>query len=66
MPEGTVKSYNQDEGHGYIDPGDGSEIFVHYSAIMSSGYRTLNEGQKVTFDVARGPNGVQAMNVRVA
>ena len=64
MLNGTVKWFNNSKGFGFIAPEDGSEdVFVHYSAIQSSGYKTLNEGQPVTFEVERGPKGLQASNV---
>ena len=64
MTVGTVKWYNADKGYGFIQPESGEDVFVHFSAIQSSGYRSLNEGQTVEFDVAQGPKGPQAANVR--
>lgn len=64
MPSGTVKWFNDSKGFGFIAPSDGSDdIFVHFSAINASGFRSLAEGQAVTFDVQRGPKGLQAHNV---
>jgi CspA family cold shock protein len=64
MTVGTVKWFNADKGYGFIQPESGEDVFVHFSAIQSSGYRSLNEGQAVEFDVAQGPKGPQAANVR--
>ncbi len=68
MPSGTVKWFNPDKGYGFITPEDDSgDLFVHYSGISdSSGFRTLDEGQRVEFDVVQGPKGKQADNVRPA
>jgi CspA family cold shock protein len=64
MSTGTVKWFNESKGFGFIAPSDGSDdVFVHYSAIQGGGFRTLAEGQSVTFDVERGPKGLQAVNV---
>ncbi len=64
MPEiGTVKWFNNDKGYGFIKRETGEDVFVHHSAIQASGYRTLNEGEKVEFDVKQGPKGLQAENV---
>ena len=64
MPQGTVKWFNAEKGFGFIAPEDGSaDVFVHFSAIASSGYRSLEENQKVTFDVTQGQKGPQAENV---
>jgi cold shock protein len=64
MTVGTVKWFNADKGYGFIQPESGEDVFVHFSAIQTSGYRSLNEGQAVEFDVAQGPKGPQAANVR--
>ena len=64
MSVGTVKWFNDAKGFGFIAPEDGSEdIFVHFSAISSEGFRSLKEGKRVTFDVVQGPKGKQAANV---
>ncbi len=65
MPEvGTVKWFNNDKGYGFIKRESGEDVFVHHSAIQQAGYRTINEGEKVEFDVKQGPKGLQAENVR--
>jgi len=65
MATGTVKWFNAEKGFGFIAPDDGSaDVFAHYSAIASSGYRSLDENQKVEFDVTQGPKGPQAENIR--
>ena len=64
MLTGTVKWFNDAKGFGFIAPEDGSEdVFVHYSAISSEGFRTLQQGQKVSFEVVQGPKGSQASGV---
>ena len=66
MATGNVKWFNESKGFGFITPDDGSkDVFVHFSAIASEGFRTLGEGQQVTFDVEDGPKGPQASNVTV-
>ena len=66
MATGTVKWFNDAKGYGFItQDGGGDDVFCHFSAIQSDGFRSLAEGQKVEFDVARGPKGLQAQNVRV-
>jgi len=66
MVSGTVKWFNESKGFGFITPTDGSaDVFVHVSAINDSGLRTLSEGQSVSFDVERGPKGLQATRVTV-
>lgn len=65
MATGTVKWFNAEKGFGFVAPDDGgADVFVHYSAISTSGYRSLDENQKVEFDVTQGPKGPQAENVR--
>jgi cold shock protein len=64
MTVGTVKWFNADKGYGFISPEQGEDVFVHFSAIQTDGYRSLDEGQAVEFDVTPGPKGPQATNVR--
>jgi CspA family cold shock protein len=65
MAVGTVKWFNADKGYGFIASDGGEDVFVHFTAIQATGYRSLNEGQVVEFDVEQGRKGVQAANVRV-
>lgn len=62
---GTVKWFNDSKGYGFIEQEDGRDVFVHYSAIQNSGFKSLNEGQRVQFEVTSGPRGQQAANVQV-
>jgi CspA family cold shock protein len=63
-PEGTVKWFNEGKGYGFISPDEGSEdLFVHYSGIAGDGFRSLEEGAKVTYEAAQGRKGMQAENV---
>jgi CspA family cold shock protein len=67
MAIGTVKWFNDAKGFGFItQDGGGEDLFCHHTAIQTEGFRSLQEGQKVQFDVARGPKGLQAQNVRLA
>jgi cold shock protein len=63
---GTVKWFNGDKGFGFIEREGGKDVFVHYSAIQSAGFRNLQEGQKVEFNVEQGPKGPQASNVTLS
>ena len=60
---GTVKWFNADKGYGFITGEDGKDVFVHFSAIQGEGFKTLDEGQKVTYDLVQGNRGMQAANV---
>ena len=64
LAQGTVKWFSNEKGYGFIARPDGDDVFVHYTAIEGDGYRSLNEGQEVEFDVVDGPKGQQAANVR--
>jgi CspA family cold shock protein len=64
MSQGTVKWFNEKRGYGFIEKDGGGDIFVHYSAIQAGGFRTLREGQRVTFDVSEGDKGQAAVNVK--
>jgi cold shock protein len=67
MATGTVKWFNDAKGYGFITPDDGGEdLFAHFSAITMSGFKTLKEGQKVSFEVTQGPKGKQASNIQAA
>jgi cold shock protein len=65
MTVGTVKWFNADKGYGFIKPESGEDVFVHFSAIQATGYRSLDEGQTVEFDITQGQKGPQAANVRL-
>ena len=65
MSEGTVKWFNEPKGFGFIQMDDGGDIFVHYSAIQTRGFRTLREGQRVSFEVTEGQKGPAAANVQI-
>ena len=64
MAQGTVKWFNAEKGYGFIEQAGGPDLFVHYSAIDGSGYRTLEDGQAVEFEVVQGPKGPQADKLR--
>ena len=65
MSNGTVKWFNAEKGYGFIKDEEGKDIFVHFSSINSDGYKTLEEGQKVTYDLVESDRGPQAKNVTV-
>ena len=67
MAVGTVKWFNADKGFGFITPdGGGPDVFAHFSAIASDGFRSLDENQRVTFEITQGPKGPQASNIQIA
>ena len=63
MTTGTVKWFSNQKGYGFITPEEGNDVFVHHAEIQGEGYKSLEEGQKVEFEVAQGPKGEQAKNV---
>jgi len=63
MAQGTVKWFNESKGYGFVTADEGRDVFVHYSAILGDGFKTLAEGQKVSFDIVNGEKGPQASNV---
>ena len=65
MKTGTVKWFDSAKGFGFITSDEGNDVFVHFSAILSNGFKTLEEGQKVTFEVVEGTRGPQAANVEI-
>jgi CspA family cold shock protein len=65
MASGTVKWFNEKKGYGFIEQEDGPDVFVHHTGINSSGFRTLNEGDQVTFDIEQGQKGPAAVNVTI-
>jgi len=66
MPEGTVKWFNDAKGYGFISQEGGKDVFVHHQAIMMDGFRSLKEGDRVSFEIVEGPKGPQAANVKRA
>ncbi len=65
MPRGRVKWFNDKKGYGFIEREDGEDVFVHYTAIVGEGFRTLHEGEEVEFEIVQGPKGPQASKVSV-
>ena len=65
MAQGTVKWFNSEKGYGFIKQDDGNDLFVHYSEIQAAGYKSLNEGDRVEFEVTEGRKGKQASNVTI-
>ena len=65
MPEGKVKWFNENKGFGFIEKDEGGDVFVHFSAIQADGFKTLTEGQRVSFDVTQGKKGPAAENVKI-
>jgi len=61
--QGTVKWFNNEKGYGFISRNSGDDVFVHHSAVQGSGFKSLNEGDSVEFETAKGPKGLQAQNV---
>ncbi|HBY21077.1 MAG: cold-shock protein [Clostridiales bacterium GWE2_32_10] len=66
MSTGIVKWFDAQKGYGFLATDDGNDVFIHYTAIQTEGFKTLEEGQRVTFELTNGPKGMQAANVRIA
>ncbi len=66
MNKGTVKWFNTEKGYGFITVDDGEDVFVHFSSIIADGFKSLAEGQRVSFDIEKGQRGLQAANVSMA
>jgi CspA family cold shock protein len=66
VPEGSVKWFSNEKGFGFIEREDGEDVFVHFSQIEQDGYKSLQQGQRVTFEVTEGPKGLQAASVKLA
>jgi len=65
LAEGKVKWFNEKKGFGFIENDEGGDVFVHYSAIQGNGFRTLGEGQRISFDIEQGSKGPSAVNVMI-
>jgi CspA family cold shock protein len=66
VPEGTVKWFSNEKGYGFIEREEGDDVFVHFSQIEQDGYKSLEQGQRVSFEITEGPKGLQASEVRLA
>jgi CspA family cold shock protein len=65
LPEGTVKWFSNEKGFGFIEREEGDDVFVHFSQIQQDGYKSLEQGQRVSFEITEGPKGLQASEVRL-